>query len=811
MVTLAAATWKLGIRETLFRLGTEGLLSAADTAGQNCSLYVKDHLNPRDRAMGFWRECQKVHAKAETEPLRLLQNRLAAARRDDDWFRRAGRFIGSSDAATVKEWSGPSLFPGRNWGCLLTVPYWDMPGRLAGFLHIGRDADCDSDYVFQGVVPRSREAGLAMLGALLGEPHPILGAAKFVFTDADAAMRLQCHHMRDTRRPLPLAATWDDGDYHTKNVWEWLSGESTIFWGSDTLQAIKQARMANGRVSVHDFERKYLLHTELRISPVAWLRKLQRKSVAWAQALRKYLTERSEPEIEDALTYLDLRGRDLEEFIVGCRPGLRERLEHIHHHRRVGCRLQFDNQWVAEKNGCWITETGKQISNFTMQIDRVLNTPQKSYYQGNVFFKGERYPFMLPTTTLDNGIRSWITKFLRDEARAGVAELCPRWGKKALDLSLRMHPPEYVKTTGSVGWCDEAQQFTFPTFGIKYGRVKELEVGVVATVNTPATALPLPGIIPLRFRQALARKNEETQLIWATAACVVANIVAPAVNRNQRPILLAGAGAQSMGTDALKQLGCPSLRVPDDNDLAVLVEKVRSGHTWPIVTRFERTAAASEWVNDPVIQNLTLNMSRVGGRMLALREQFNLIEQTRELGSLQLADGAVRHIIPNYLQYLSDKQLTLPEIDRDLALCVLRDMATWFKSLGARTVAIEAAKCVLHTPTSTAAVSHVEAAVMDLQARGALPLVQAGYDTVSNPGLVDLPRQKAVWLSQDRFCSAVRSDCGLVPDVLLITKALDEAGVLLGEPSRDNARGWLLKPDWWQPTEKDNVDDDSRD
>jgi len=811
MVTLAAATWKLGIRETLFRLGTEGILKPADTSAKNCTLYVKDHLSPRDRALAFWRDCQKAHAVAETATLRLLQKRLAAVRRDDDWFRRAGRFIGSSDAATVKEWAGPSLFPGRKWECLLSVPYWDMPGRLSGFLHIGREADRDSDYVFQGVVPRSRESGLAMLDALLEKPHPVLGADKFVFTDADVAMRLQCHHMRDTRRPLPLAATWDDNNYRTTAVWEWLSGESTVFWGGDYLQALRQARMADGLVSTFPFERQTLMREELHTTPVAWMQRLRRTAVPWRQALRKHLEELSEPVIEDALAYIDLRGRELDEFITGCRPGLRDRLDYIRRHRTVGVRLEFDNQWVQEKNGGWQTESGKQISNFTMQIEKVLNTPQKSYYQGSVFFKGERYPFMVPTTTLDEGVRSWVSKFLRDEARAGVAELCPRWGKKALDLALRMHPPEYVKTTGSVGWCHEEKQFTFPTFGIKFGRVKELEVSVVPTTNTPAAELPLPGIIPLKFRQALAKRNEETELIWATAACAVANIVAPAVNRNQHPILLAGAGARSVGADSLKRLGCTSIRVPDGSDLAVLIEKVRGGHTWPIVTRFERPAAACEWVNEPAVQNLAVGLSRVGCRMLALRGQYNLIEQTRELGSLQLAEGAVRHIIPNYLQYLSEKQLALPETDRDLAMDVLGDMYIWFKSLGSRPKAVERAKRVLHTPTSTPAATHVEVAVADLHAQGLLPFARAGYDTIGkNIGIVEMPDAEAVWLSQDRFCTAVQADCGLTPDILLITEALEEAGILLGEPSRDNMRGWLLKPDWW-PNRKGPVDDDSRD
>ena len=137
---------------------------------------------------------------------------------------------------------------------MLVIAFQDLPGRICGFLFIGRNADpAAGDLVYKPLKFGSsrqgtRQAGLAMLPSLLAEPSPLLGDKAFVMTDPFVALRLQLRYMRSQSSMLPLVLAYFGPRAATRNVITQLPPRHWIFCGTSP-EMIRQARAARARVS----------------------------------------------------------------------------------------------------------------------------------------------------------------------------------------------------------------------------------------------------------------------------------------------------------------------------------------------------------------------------------------------------------------------------------------------------------------------------------------------------------------------------------------------------------------------------------
>lgn len=709
MIALAAATWKLGTRLTLRRLSTSDTISSAIASVEAATSYDECYGAQRKGVMEFWHECQAAHIRGETSVLRVLQHRLNACPENQgpEWLQKSGRFIGSSSKKEVdatfsakkfQSWddiknkrsgSFPSdVFRGAKWNELLVIPCWDMPGRICGFIFVGRDVDPAKDFIYKGVLPGIHEGGIAMLHAILQDENKVHGNNKFIFTDVDIAMRFHTRHSRDHMQFLPMAATWDDGRYITERTWSWLGSLNLIFWGTDKLKTILQAMRAGGRVSMLDVPRIELESNMRNYSPIDWLGRMRKQAVPWVSALQKYLAPLSDNAIEEAFLTLGIQGRSLDEFSKDCEPELQEKLKHITSHKSYAAKIKFEKHWIFEKPDGWYMEgTGERISNAIVRIEQVLVTlDNRSYYRGVIKFKDKTYPFTEKAITLDRGMLAWAQVYLRDQMRAGVSEFYPSWNRKSIHLATGFFTPQYAQGVEIIGWDKINRQFNFPKFSIcQGGKVTTDFACLFHSENTPARDIPLPGLIPRKHIDTLSDVNDETQIFWAIAACVAANVIAPAVNRNQVSTLLMGDGAQGVGRSAAFLLGCTELVNTNRRELVAFLSTCRRGHAWPMVVNQDYINSLTElWVDHDQTQGFFFTLPSVVSQILAMRGRVNLIRHDRKLGSLQLCYHAAPFVVQNYLQDLYTRNIFLPNERRDLVLDVLDDISVWFGKLGGR-------------------------------------------------------------------------------------------------------------------------------
>ena|GEM_PF-6594978 len=821
MISLAAAVWKLGIPQTLRRLARDvDEISSAVAAQKAISDYQECHVKPRKRLREFWETCQKTHIQGETSDLRMLQRHFGCYQPGDDWAERAGQFIGSAPKAKADKCFNPRrvktfgetsqggysscIFRGGGWNHVISVPFYDLPGRICGCLFIGRDAAPHKDYVFKGTLDEVHESGLAMLDALLLPPHRRLGKTGFVFTDVALAMRFHIRHMNDTRLPLPLAATWQDNEYSTSRVWDWFSHTDLVFWGTDLVESIHQAQMANGAVSMLEVsETEQNNHNLDHYTPAEWLERMKTAAVPWRSALRTYLGMLNDDAIEGTLLSLGMQGRQLTEFIQGCDPELRERLAYVEQHRTYAAKVRFEKHWVFEKADGWYLEKGQdRISNAVVRIEQVLTTlDHRSYYRGIIKFHGESYPFTEKAATLDKGMLAWAQAYIRDVVQAGVPEFYPSWNKKSVQLALAFHTPDYAQGVESIGWDGKNRQFNFPTFSIcRNGDVTTDFSCLFDHDRVPAKEVPQPGNFPRKHIETLSDTNDEIRIFWATAASIASNILAPAVNRNQVPLLLDGEGAWGVGVSAAARMGCCTVPAQSRNDVTQTLATAKGQHSWPFITLASGGLRPGTWLDSDVAQFGIYCLPHATNRVLAIRGRAHMISCDRKLGSMQLAHHAAPYVLANYIQDAYRRNLWITDEHDALVLNVLDDMTDWFNRCGGNREAVEAARTVLHTPGPESACKHFLDLVFRLYEDGALTFARSTYDDSKQlrSGIVQVEGDKhLIWVSQDRFSDAVKLAGTLPPDLLLITKALEAEGVLLSEPDYRDEQGWLIPDEWW--------------
>lgn len=824
MIRLASLVWKRDTLGTLQRLVDSKIgLPEMVLSSSVIKDYIRDHVKYDQCNKAFWQQCQQDHLRQEEQDIRRLQrdfNCLPTA----DWVARGGQFLGSSDATKVSTFMHErAKFPtryqlfkqhhsrqGPKWRGVLVFPYYDLPGRIRGFVVIGRSGDIQiGDWFYAPLGPpvsTYRDAGLGMLDTLLLGKHPQFGHTGFIFTDPLAALQLQMRHMREHHRPLPLATTWSNELVETGSL-DWLAHDDLIFWGcGDKIEPIMHARRRNAKVSMTAVTTAMLAKNLRHYSATEWLSRIKENAAPWQTALQMELEELSGDQVEGTFGRIGLHGQELSNFIAGCREPLRQRLLHLQKHSIYAKSVSLGGKEVRERDGCWWWvkrgQADVQLTNAIVRIDHCLTTRgsrRRSYYKGLVRFNDKEYPFTERVEALDAGLFTWTMTFLRDRLGVGVPEFLPGWNGRGLQLAIAFHEPKMVTGVEAIGWDAENLQFHFPKFSLRRdGSVTDEFSCLFDDDKVPGRHIPAPGAIPVKHMAALSEDNEESRIFWGMAAHVASTLMCPVVNRVPTGLLLDGSGAQSVGTSAAQRLGSIAEAAPRGAPPADFLYQLVGRHHYPAVVT---DMPPGPWLELPEARYTITSLPFATNRVLAARGTWNMLSCERKLGSLQFVAAAAANVLPNYLQDVYQRGLLIGDQHPDFISNVLDDMADWFRRIGGAADTVLAANQHLVLPGTFPAWKHFIQLAFHLYADGKLTFTRAEFDDAARPksALVEINHQgkPMMWISQDRFSEAVKDAGSLPPDLLLTTKSLTDAGVLLSEPVYREDRGWLVSNEWW--------------
>jgi len=840
MIDLLCKAWNLpaeaAIRKAQVSGGILPVSASSDTV-------IADYLGTTHRRNtiinDFWERAKKYFIKSESQQLRFLQQHIGVAGQlGQDWSNKGGMFVGAAthhefnDCVTSK---GPSTAPRirgtmfragneGKWGDVLVLPFYDLPGRICAFMCVGRQGR-EIDKLIRPVFGTSSqgETGVSMLSSLFSKHTPRLGNDIFVMDDPIMALRLQLRHLKENSLPLPMvgAYTSDNGRMGSKAVWNWLPTSKTICWSaSPGVPLLRLAKLAKSQVSAVAAA-DWNIEGSLRYNrdPVAWLQAAAVKANNWRDVLREKLRPLSLHAVQEILLDIDLCGPELRCFIDDSDAELQTKLQDVVANNSIVTRVRFEQHNVYEHDDSWyIRKSGTSdllISNAIVRVTQVLTaTNEKTYYRGIVRHKGVEYPFTEQSKTLERGFFPWLKDFLLVN-NAGVLRHTASWSNKALQLSFSFHEPTIIRGLDSAGWDATQKQFNFPTFAItSTGDVLADPTQLLPGHNVAGQTLSPPARLHYESARILSKSDEETSVFWATLACVVNNIVAPAMFSHPTGILLDGDGAQRIGASAATYLGCPEVDVNVTSSTSVRTRYYSTRtpkFNWPSLNTTPGSTgshAVTMWLQSPAAQQTILCVNAPAAKILGMRGQWHTICCNRKLGSMQLPlQRAATQALPAYLHDLCKRQMWITQHDNESELFnLLSDMADWFDKCGGDRNTVLNAMKMIETPSNTDVCTHFVGLLLYLRNNGKLAFVNQDFEDVvplrKRLHIKYLSNPSRLWIPQDTVCDALHTAADIPPDLLLITESLAERGVLLGEEVFDSQKGWVVDEAWYSSSEK---------
>jgi hypothetical protein len=838
-VEVASRAWGLDIPATLLRLAYQGVSLPPEALVPNkVQTYHEEHIGYRARINDFWRDCRERLAKHDTAEMAALVRTVAGVRPYEHaaWREWGGRYLGACNRVDAEGCLQPGstdyrahghhrghgaggrrIFVGGGWRDVLVVPFFDLPGRITGILFVGREGNpAKGDFVFKptqfaGRSGRFREAGLQMIDARLGPPHPHLGDTVFVVPSAVMALMLQLRWMRANAIPLPIVGTFSDGVVATRSVWDRLPARPLVFFAPEVGdEVLVQAKYADAMVSRLAVSKRELQRDMNHRDPLAWLQAAKRAAVPWRTALRDRLRRLPLEAAEVLLLQMEFDWSELEEFVMGSPADLRDRLGPFLDGRLVPPRVKVSGRVVVEKDDCWRLEpSGELVSNATIRLERILHTKRgDTFCRGIVRFRGEVVPFTERMDVISRGLLPWARNFLL-RSRKGLMNFQPTWSRKALSVALQLHQPEVNEAADSVGYHEDCRRFFFPKFSMALnGEALETALPIASGERLPAADLEPPTPLVLSEIDALSADSSEVSVVWAMAACIVDALVAKFARRRPAGIALVGQGAQIMGRLAAILLGCIEERLPSRQRTEVVLDRLRGvcqQHDWPVVLATatgQLPPSLKAWCASPETKNCIAPLDWDTATVAAMGGDWHIVRCDGVSGMLRTLNAAAAKIIPAYFQDLAKRHFIYEITKPCWIMGLIEDMADWFDRSGGDGQAVRRIKTVL-TGSGRYPAWHL---FLDLIAK----LIEEGtLGVYSRPlGAIrgDLPpllcynepesTRGSLHISQRSFNEVLTVKGIPAVDAPLITRTLREAGVLLEEADDAAGPAWVLPWDW---------------
>lgn len=395
MIELVAAVWKVSPGVAVRRLHQMGIPIPEDRVDAAViNRYVVDHPQYRNRILSFWLKAREYLPKTGSPVLTALRDkfRLNSVMSNARWLEGPGNLVGAYPHLAIEKVFAPNsvvdgrcvsdarIFKGRKWSDVLVVPHHDLPGRICGFLFVGRQGSRD-DKAFRvphirnygGHGPSYAEGGLACFWAVQNS-HGMLSNHIVACGDPFLAMRLHVRHFATARTALPLIAYHDGTNARTQTAWKALEHKTPVLWGwRVTPSLVYQAIQADGKMAVTELDdtgQGRIDHFVRNAEPRTILNRVVKAAKPWKEYLADWSERVQDGTVEELMLGLETYGVDPATMAaVGPRfsqtPLMRQRPRSV----RLG-------KWtITEKDGKWYSQSRKRgeapevILNVILRID----------------------------------------------------------------------------------------------------------------------------------------------------------------------------------------------------------------------------------------------------------------------------------------------------------------------------------------------------------------------------------------------------------------------------------------------------------
>lgn len=460
MIELAAKAWDMSPQAAVVKLARSGVPVPEDRlSNEELARYVQDHPQRRRRMADLWRRAKEYLSQAHSKPLSYLRDkfRLKGQLSPDRWANGPGLLMGGINVREAELTFGSRgnagnqrLFVGRGWDDVLVFPYHLAPGRIAGFMFVGREGG-EKDRVYKGAGYGGKrsdqnEAGLFGLDTI-EKANRMFGQYVFAVDDPLIAMRMQIRHYAGSSLSLPLVSWHDQGIYATRQAWHAVERNQVIFWGfHPTPSMIHQASLCDGYLAIVPlFDRtRHRIEHYIRLAPPRDLfRRAIKRALPWKQALALWVKQQGVGPVEELLINLERYGMDTKSLA----GEIGYSVEEVVDAPRIRT-LQMGTVTIIDREEGWyyVSRTVKRetlLAEAKLRIDEIV-VGDDPMYRGVIRYLGEDVPFACTFAELEDDAKRIVVEAC---VRAGLGR--PRflhggWKYNLVELAMALHQPKTV-------------------------------------------------------------------------------------------------------------------------------------------------------------------------------------------------------------------------------------------------------------------------------------------------------------------------------------------------------------------------------
>jgi len=829
IVQLVARHWELSEESAIVKLSKMGF--SIDPAESNLQRYhaVTSRCN---RFAEFWQQVRQNLIHGSTSAISLVHDlKLACGVSQDRWNRGLGQLLGGVSHKEAEQAYHPHsenqtrnssehrLFRGGKWGDVLVFPYWQLPGKLSGFLFVGREGDPEKDFVFRAIHHNGSSASSSFgneAGLLLHPQVPQVavsyGNHVVAIDDPVLSIRMQARNFEASGWPLPLVCCHAEDNRReraqTLHGWKQFMGIRPVIWMpryDRTL--VEQAIVAGARISLmrpEDTSDAGLWRYITNYPPQELLRRIIRHSKPWPQAMTQLVQELDDGAIEDLFYYLEMDKLEPARVLERCDPKVRKHFRTLSASRPVRRVVPLSpTVLVAEIDDSWFLEARQGhsplVSDAIIRIRDTIHqkTTGYTYYRGEILHQGKAFEFCESKEALKKDTWNWLEDFL--DARGHVLRGNSRHSKDLIDIAIQLHCPEHSYGVDSVGWDLRNSRLLLPNYYLTAGGDVHSYDAQIPTPDTPGRNLLRPCDLSPAELDATAEDPDMAGPLWACFIAAMANIVAPAYRQPTSGIGLVGAGAELAGQGIADAMGCTNYQFSGRYGKDQATEAERR-HGWPIFVQLPTASihkkAMNEWLNiggthrHNCLVSLPWFVSRAkilfGGWHIVRADQPIIFSETTvdafsKLTSAYLADLAKRHFKLSHWGSGRNPPWLI-SVAKDIRQFVEPQLPGWLDTVSPKQWIAHETRKVTADPLGSM-LGH-------LASEGKL-LVGSARSDVRRPSL--LPLDEGMLLDKLDLLKLLDKEKVTLINPARITSALANSGALVGV----HDRGWILQPAWW--------------
>lgn len=805
--SLKLASTALGgdISSTVSTLVSWGLLPADKVTAATVTAYEDWYLRRQNQTEEFWK---KAVSDLPTNGIGTIGVReiLGLTQLDPvTWPSRGGAMLGSAPMELINDYIAPARWVFGAGGCAsgirgvrrkeprdaVLLPFADMPGRFSAFMYMFANRggeiktyyrSCFSVLKTGGVTASYKTVpGITPLEAVFVPPGS-LGSTLFVVNDPILAIKLQTRYKALQTGWLPVVAVWPEAPPCELLKQQGAHRDIVMWMARPDADGFRHAKAYNARVFWPPTEDRDELHVLRRFATSAdWLAAQASRAVPWQQGLYRLAETKPPHEVDAILQQMGASPVELQELYDKAPGKIKTCLKATRAATQQGHKVVVSGWTVVEDGRGWTQEDGSVVIDAALHIDEVLVRPgtDKSWYRGNILFKGKKYPYTVERDELEHHPFKYMRTVLL-KAGAGIPRYMERWRSKAVEIALGMREPKVVNVP-TPGWDADADRFVFNNFAIRLGGEVEDLALPEEDVPRPALRLQKPAHLGASDFRVLD-KPEVAAVVWPVVCCVAYNLLAPAFGRPPRGLLVLE--RSNVVREVAAACGCIVSELTGTNraSRSHKVSPLENPRGWPIALGYSQ---ADKLVYDDrtstTERNVLLETDELSGRVLfSGGGWFMMRSPDTKLVSDEVL-RVVQQLIPDFLHFLLKKRLG-GALNCDMAVR-LKDELGWYVAERGGEADLSSVRNLQWTADAKA--DALVDILLTLMRRNKL---QEGTnkkrDLVLSPTLVQVP---VGWLNE-----VLESEDEFRLNLDSLRVALDTAGVLEHEYSEGGETYWLL-------------------